>query len=554
VSGASEPSHGEKPAPGRLSYFRAHLPFLLLFAAAAPLIAAFCWHPVLASLGDDSASYLTLARHLSPFSTDPLLDPWTRFVVHFPPLFPLLLAFAGGAQDILAAHLIVAACAVAVLVLVYAYANQQLGSAAQAWFVAALFLLTPGAWISILDIMSEPLFLALSLAALLWHERAGSAPAWRDAVIVALLVSATVLTRTAGIALLLAYAVHVAMKAVALRRRPSLATLLPLLLPVAFQLAWRILRPQPDHDVYATFWAAIAQRWQDDPHMIQWAWEAFFGGWVATFTADSQVGTPMRLAFGLAGALGLAGAALRAWRNRLDGWYVLASVAMVFVYTFPETQMRRLLYPVVPIVVLQAALLLREGAARIVPNAAPRVMLAAWALAALLTLPAALLVSHRSLDREPIVAGLGYSAASTSDYYTTLNATFAMSEAKRNVVTLAGLQLSGQSTPPGSSIMWTRPEYVALLARRPAVPQYTRWDRTTLARQLLASRADYIVAARLYKSDLQGLSGDTYTPLMSDTPRYLHRVLTLSGPGGPDDFVLFAVDRAALERERVGAS
>jgi hypothetical protein len=554
VSGASEPSHEEKPAPGRLSFFRTHLAFLLLFAAAAPLTAAFCWHPVISSLGDDSASYLTLARHLSPFSSDPLLDPWTRYVVHFPPLFPLLLVFAGGAQDILAAHLVVAACALAALALAYAYANQQLGSAPAAFLVAALFLLTPGAWITILGIMSEPLFLAFCLAALAWHERAGGDAGWRDAAVLGLLVSAALLTRTAGAALLAAYAVHVAVQSFRSKRLPALPSLLPIVLPVAFQAAWRLLRPQPDHDVYGTFWSAIAQRWLHDPQMVLWASDAFLGGWVSTFTADSQVSGPMRFAFALLGVLGVAGAGMRAWRNRLDGWYVLASAAMVFVYTFPEAQMRRLLYPIVPVVLVQVALLLREGASRIAPRAAKRVVLAAWALAALLTLPATLLVAQRSFDRAPLVAGLPYSAASTTEYYTTLNAAAAMSAAKQNVVTLAGLELAGRSTPAGSSIMWTRTEYVALLARRPAVALYTRWDQATFAAQLLASRADYVVAARLYKSDLQGLSGDPFTPLVSNTPRYLHRVLTLSGPGGPDDFVLFGVDRAALEREPKVAS
>ena len=554
MSGASEPTHGEKPAPGRLSFFWRHSAFIALAAVATPLIAAFCWHTVLASLLDDSVSYLTLARHLSPYAGDPLLEPWTRYMAHFPPLFPLLLALTGAAHDILAAHLVVAACAVAALVLVYAHANLQLGSPAAGFLVALLFVLTPGAWVSVLGILSEPLFLALSLAVLIHHERRGERGGMRDAVAFGALLSAACLTRAAGTALLAAYAVQVAFASIARRQAPRLACLVPVAMTIAFQLLWRVLRPQPDHDVYAAVWSAVVDRWLNDPGVLRSAWDSLFGGWVATFTGESEVGASMRLAFGALGALGLAGAIARAWRNRLDGWYVLASSAMLFVYTFPESSMRRLIYPLVPVLLVHAALAMRAATSRLAPLVASRAILAAWALAVLLTLPGTLLVARRALDREPIVPGLAYSAASTTNYYTTLNGALALYAAKQNVVTLAGLELTGRATPPQSRVMWTRTEYVALLARRAAVPMYTRWDAATLARNIFDSHTDYVVAARLYKSDLLGLGGEVFTPLVSSTPPYLHPALTLSGPGGANDFVLFEVDRAALGRHLAGAS
>ena len=537
----------------RLSFLKRHRAFLALFLAAAALIAPFCGHPVLASLGDDSASYLTLARHLSPFGGDALLEPWTRYVVHFPPLFPLLLALTGADGNLLAAHLVVAACALCALALVYAYACRALESRAAGLLVAALFLLAPGAWIPVLGIMSEPLYLALTLAALSWRESVGTDANWKHEAALGLLVSAAVLTRTAGIALVAACAVHVAIAARASRRLEP-ASVLPVALPLLSLLLWRAVRPEAAHDVYGTFWSAIAARWLHDPQMAAWAWSAFFGGWVSTFTADSSVASLVRIAFGALGALGLAGAAMRAWRNRLDGWYVLASVAMVFAYTFPEAQMRRLLYPLVPLVLVHAAIALRELALRFSPRAAAKMLVAAWAIAAVLTLPATLLVARRALDREPLVPGLPYSAASTSDYYGTLDGALALSAAKLNVVTLAGLELAGRATPAGARIMWTRPEYVGLLSRREGIAQSTRWDGPALARALLESRTDFLVAARLYKSDVDGISADAYTPLMTATPAYLHPVFSLAGPRGPGDFVLFAVDRAALERHVAGAS
>jgi hypothetical protein len=554
VSGASEQTHGEeKPAQRRLSFFWRHSAFIALLLVAAPLTAAFCWHTVLASLLDDSVSYITLARHLSPFHADPLLEPWTRYMAHFPPLFPLLLAVTGASDSFLAAHLVVGACAVAALVLTYAYANLELGSPRAGFLVALLFIATPGAWVSVLGILSEPLFLALSLAALIHHERRAEKGGMRDAVVLGVLLAAACLTRAAGTALLAAYTVQVTLRAIGRRELPRLAALVPIAMTIALQLAWRALRPQPDHDVYAAVWGAVADRWLHDPDVLRSAWDSLFGGWVATFTGESDVGASMRIAFGALGAFALAGAIGRARHNRLDGWYVLASGAMLFVYTFPESSMRRLVYPLVPVLLVHAGLAVRAAASRLAPRAGLRPLLVGWSLAFLLTLPGTLLVASRSMDREPIVPGLGYSAASTSNYYATLNGALALYAAKQNVVTLAGLELARRATPPQSRVMWTRTEYVALLARRTAVPMYTRWDAGALARNILDSRTDYVVAARLYKSDLSGLGDDVFTPLVSATPPYLKAVLALSGPAGPNDFVLFAVDRDALERYLAGA-
>src|SRR5476649_1474644 len=162
---------GEGPAARWPFYWRRHGAFLALLALVVPAMVAVYWQGVVASLGDDSLSYLTLARYLSPFSSDPLTAPWAKYHSHFPPLFPLMLVFTGGAQSLLAAHLMVGAWALAALCLVYRYAALRLESTLAGLAVAVIFLLAPSAWISIRGVLSEPMYLALSLAALLYHDR-----------------------------------------------------------------------------------------------------------------------------------------------------------------------------------------------------------------------------------------------------------------------------------------------------------------------------------------------------------------------------------------------
>src|SRR4029077_19291978 len=124
----------------------------------------------------------------------------------FPPLFPLILAVTGAYAHLEAAHAIVAAFAVAALVLFYRYATLRLASVPAALGVAALFVLTPAAWMHIHGILSEPLFLTASLGALLFHERyLVDKPACdREWLVFGLLVALACLARLVGVALVAA--------------------------------------------------------------------------------------------------------------------------------------------------------------------------------------------------------------------------------------------------------------------------------------------------------------------------------------------------------------
>src|SRR5258706_10789245 len=61
---------------------RAHRSFLLLLAVFVPLAVHFAWHPDIATLGDDSVSYLALASYYSGHVSDPLLARCTWWSAH----------------------------------------------------------------------------------------------------------------------------------------------------------------------------------------------------------------------------------------------------------------------------------------------------------------------------------------------------------------------------------------------------------------------------------------------------------------------------------------
>jgi 4-amino-4-deoxy-L-arabinose transferase-like glycosyltransferase len=496
-----------------LPSLRSHAPFLLLLALVAPAMIHFAASDVIASLGDDSVSYLMLARHiLNP--EDVISRAWVGHQSHFPPLFPVVLAITGGAWNLATAHAVVAVFAILSVVLLYRYAGLLLGGNAAGLLAAVLFLLTPTAWISISGILSESLFLFLTLCALYYHETrlADSNARTRQWLVFGILLGAALLVRTVGVALVLAYGVHVLVAAAARTREPSLAKRLLPFVPVALMVAlWLLWRPKPEGFNYQSVTSSILNDLllADPIRFLRSCAQVTFGGWTRTFTADSDVHWLPKVVFGIVGLVGIAGAILRARGNRIDGWYVLAMLPIVSVWLFSEDSNRRLLYPLVPLLIIHGAVFIAFVARRIPSQRHRRILVGAVvALPVVLCFPAWLLVQSKSMDREKIYPGLRYRYSDMTDYYTTIDFKVARGMVSKHAAILGGLESLQTVTPPESKVMWLRPDYVAVLGHRQGLPLYYRWSPEEFFREIQRSKADYIVASSLLKADMDGGEGN----------------------------------------------
>jgi hypothetical protein len=522
---------------------------LVLLAAAVPAIVAFCWHPVIATIGDDSVSYLTLARYFCAWNQDPAAARWAPYFSNFPPLFPLLLAVTGGAYDLLAAHMVVAAGGIASVFLVHAYARRRLPGELGALGVTLLFVMLPGTWLALTGILSESTYLALSLAALLYEAKRvrPESPA-RSYAVLGLWMAAALLSRTAGFALLLAYAANMGFTAWRRRRLPQPRTWLPLVIGMAAQLAWLASRPKLAVPAYQQWLGVLGEAWLQHPAAtFAESWRFLSRGWIGDFAADAAGGAGSALFFGLVALAALVGAVRAARAERLDGWYVLASAAMLLAWRFNEDNSRRLLFPLLPLALVHAAETVSAIALRFQEPARRWLGPVAFGLVAVMVLPASHLILRKSLEREPYYPGLQYSPSAMKDYYGIVNERDAREEAHRGASVLAGFSYLSGWTPPGARVMWVRPEYIAVLGRREGVPLYLRWDRATLAREILRTRTDFVVASRQFKNDLAADTADAFLWIARDLPAYLVAVAVL-----PDaeraDFTLLRVDGEALRR------
>jgi hypothetical protein len=353
------------------------------------------------------------------------------------------------------------------------------------------------------------------------------------------------LTRTAGITLVAAYGVHAAIRALSTRGRGASMLILPAV-PVAIaSLAWALARPDAGSGMRSDA-VYVLERWLDlGLAFIPHAAALLHDGWIASFHANGETTLLPDVLFLVLLGLGLAGAAWQASRNRLDGWYVIFAVTLVLVWSYPQDAARRLLYPLVPLLLLHAAELILWLARRR-PPAQRAVALGCGALLlAGLCAPASVLLFEKARMREP-VPGTGQAYSEITDYYLYVNEAVARERAGAHLATFAGFDAIAAATPPSAKVMWVRPEYVALLAHRDAVPYLNEWDSLALARAILRSNVGYVVFAEMYKVDLN-LTMRHPREVLADVPEYSRVVVSIANPiSRRREFALYEVDPARL--------
>jgi hypothetical protein len=459
---------------------------------------AFVWQPTLATFADDSVSYLVMAQMFSPWEgASPAVAAAFAREAFYPPLFPLLLALAGAAHHVPWAHALTALLVAGWIPLVYVLGTRWLEDRRAAAAAALCMALLPALWVNAKGILSEPLFGLLLLATFCVVDGAGNER--KSMWLPALLLTAMMLTRTAALPMIAAYALW------ALTRREHifserLRTAVPAAVAIAAYGAWVLLRPAATADSYAQIvlehgggffgagnpLAAIgASLWRQA--------NALGEGWVGSlllFWVDGRQARPL-LACAI-GGLALAGMVMRLLAGKPDVWMMAAYLATLLAWPFYD-QMGRFLFPVLPVLVLYA-FRSAAGALRLLGRPA---ILGPGLVAILvlsLTLPALAFMVQR--------AQMPGRYAEIVDWYRTPDLSEARARAQRQLDLFADMQEIAGRTRPGDRVMWVAPSYLALLAnRRGIMAPDSALPPATYRRAALDSGADYFFLSLYHPRD-----------------------------------------------------
>jgi hypothetical protein len=531
---------------------RANLALGALAMVAGAFAVEFSWQPGLASIYDDSVSYLIMAQAFSPFApaSAAVAAAWPS--QKYPPLFPALLALGGGASDWRIAHAWVAASFAASVLLLGIHARNAARSARLGFAAALAYAWLPGAWLNMKGILSEFPFMALAFGALAWHDKVRADPASRrNYVVLGVLLAAVLLTRTIGIALVAAVAIA-EIVSFGKSREPERARLLPwaLLPPLALAGLWYLLRPKAGEDAYVAFSAGVAHAAAQRGA----AWMASLAAHNVSALVDAWYtallifwGEPWRASFLAASFVGLCGAAgsvVRAWRGESDGIYVILFVAILVAWPFPG-QMFRLALPVVALLLAHALWLWQRTAARFAGeeswrNRAPYAAVVPLALC----VPAVVFYVAGRAGADDAARTAAYRRSDIAEFYRIPDRRSAEASADRQIGVFQDFDRIRGSTPEDARVMWYAPDYVSLLAGRRGVA-LERGDVASMTAQIRAGRPDYIYFAAVHPRDSAGRLGDPLGGVAAALP-FSREVWKRVNARGELESVLLEVDPARL--------
>lgn len=427
--------------------------------------AAFVWQPTLATFADDSVSYLVMAQVFSPWqpASTAVATAFAR-EAFYPPMFPAILALAGAAHHTAWAHALTALLLAASLPFLYALGVRWLEDRRAAAAVVLCVVLLPSLWVNAKGILSEPLFCLLLLATFFVLEAGGKLRGrlW----IVALLMAAMALTRTAALPMIAVYAMWVVTRRGA-APGAKLRELVPVIAAAAAYGLWVLLRPAATADNYARIVLDHGGAFLGAQNPVAVIGASLFKqvnalaeGWIGSLLLYWVDGRPLRgMLAGAVGVLALAGVALRVRAGRADGWMVAGYLAVLLVWPFYD-QMGRFLFPVMPVLVLYAFLAAAKALQSLRRPQAVGVGVLALLLLSL-TVPAMAFIYQR--------AQMPGRHAQVVDWYRTPSLLEARARAQVHLDLFAEMDEIRKLTSAGDRVMWVTPPYLALLADRRGV-------------------------------------------------------------------------------------
>jgi|GEM_PF-3129686 len=452
--------------------------FALAVCSYQTLYAGFHW---------DDGFYLLMADRYSPYTPD--RSPVLQALIaqrNYPPLYPLLLAWAGGGSAQIGAAKLASTGLIVLGMLALLYWLPLLWSDASGplapdarirpappWMlprtptaVAACllmlgFIASPAVLLHFQTLWSEHAYIAFSLCALAAAAHAKARATARDSslLLAAFFVTLAALSRSAGVALVLAFALYALCQSTPRRWwAVALATA-----PFALERAANAWLSTSGHSYQGHLWQMLGVA--DVPALLARQIAALWQAWLQSlsFTPDTPVNG---LLAGVLLVLMLGGLARRLRQGALEAWYVLAYLGLITLWPFPDQHLR-FLYPLLPVLLGLGGvgLIVLMGRLRL---AALQRLLPAYGL--LLVVLMGLPASHTAAQRlvrplPPALESFRFTEIMLKDP----DAQSAVSVAASRLQFIEDMQIVAREVPPSACVLSEFPILIQLYTKRWAV-------------------------------------------------------------------------------------
>lgn len=542
------PSAGREADPRALAKYLVFL--TLVLAVYSFYLLSFTLFDGFSTFSNDAASYVLLAAKWSPYFSPTQAELLTWPIVSFPPGFPALLAITGASESLWASHLVVSMCMLASILVFGIYAASQTNRLLAA-SVTVIVCLLPGVITNSLGILSENLFLLLSLAALVLYSyvRAEPRTSWVWCAGLFVLLAATLLTRTIGIALVFAFVIAGLFDRQLDRRSRSYV----LLAATGAAVAWLTLEiGQPEqHELdYASFLLRQVDRaggglWGALVYVLETVgrnFMALLNAWSRYISLNDETFWSFALTYILF-AIAMIATGLRAARLKIDAVYIAGYLAIILIWP-AVPQMLRFLHPIVPFLLLQPITYCCEKG--LWPKSAP-VRFTAYVLS-VLTVGLLVIVQLRMVEMRSEAKRTSPELLHSFEYYYATEDNSNENLARAYAFNTSVIKEFAKLIPEDGRVAAVKHEHFAILADRAAISLSAVVSRDQQLCNLKLFGVDYV-----YASGLTSQLNRKGPNIVQDYENFTQEVWSLSSSDGDKRAYVLYVDREAIERELADA-
>lgn len=450
--------------------------FFLLFLSILVVVYAFHLFPFtlfegFATFSNDAANYVLFARKWSPFFAPSAAELHTWPVQTLPPGFAWALAITGASESLWLSHLLVSISMLASIFLFGWMAYRQLG-----WLTGSLLALgaclLPGAVTSSLGILSENLYLFLSLVVLLLYSyiKKSENVSWAWYLLLLIFLSLTILTRSVGIALVAAIFV-VPVFAEELSRKQKIGFAVIALSSIVSWLSWSVLNPHSSEFTYAYYVESyisgseagyqgiLESFWQN----IQINLLQILSSWNHYLSLSHPNVWFFQFSYGLL-LLCLIGLGLRLYQRKLDAVYLMFYLAILIIWRYPE-EMMRFLHPIVFLLILQPVLYFAS-----ISRTRYSALIKTSLMAVILTLITnSIIIQGRLLEQRDAARDTKPDVAHSYEYYDSPSREFGRDIAIAYTSVMSTMTISAQRIPVHGVVATVKHANYSILADRRAV-------------------------------------------------------------------------------------
>ena len=499
--------NGQPHIPNNELKIRAVLVLLSILALGfySYLLINFVANDSLSSFATDSANYVVMARFLSPWhsATTAVVSAWPA--QDFPVFFPLVLALSGAAYDYYLAHAVTVIFLILSIPVIYILMQRLSQSRISAAVIVILFAVCPATWVNSLGILSENLYILLTIISLWLYQRLD----YHNKVQLCafgLLLAVVVLTRTIGISLLAAYSLLVLQKFYK-NKAEKIRSLLPAVIAITVIAAAQVFHHTTVPDQYIDQMLGLMdgseKKMEQGFNLLQQLKalvDAWFVSWMYYWNNQLAIAY---LFFCALGVLALAGLGQRLLKMELDAMYLAIYLLILLLWPHPG-QSARFLYPVLFLLLLNACYAGQSLLSLFRPKSRFYLTSLLTLLALFSTLPAQSYTYHR------YQLGSELGCQFYKEFYTLPDLKEARQQCAMQSVMHADLMALKEITKANDRIMYFIPAYVALLAERVAVPIRFGKDEEGKIVLLKDKQAEYVYLSELHprktRKEINGLA------------------------------------------------